>query len=76
MSKKLEFHFISSFFCRCICQALRKKVSVLVTHQLQYLQAASQILILKEVGGDKFVFGKLAMFRWLRLFQHFNAEGL
>ncbi|XP_015272616.1 PREDICTED: multidrug resistance-associated protein 4 [Gekko japonicus] len=35
-------------FEKCICQALRKKVSVLVTHQLQYLQAASQILILKE----------------------------
>ncbi|XP_054831012.1 ATP-binding cassette sub-family C member 4 [Eublepharis macularius] len=35
-------------FEKCICQALRKKLSVLVTHQLQYLQAASQILILKE----------------------------
>ncbi|XP_077200008.1 ATP-binding cassette sub-family C member 4 [Paroedura picta] len=35
-------------FEKCICQALCKKVCVLVTHQLQYLQAASQILILKE----------------------------
>ncbi|XP_066477246.1 ATP-binding cassette sub-family C member 4 [Tiliqua scincoides] len=35
-------------FEKCICQALHKKVSILVTHQLQYLRAASQILILKE----------------------------
>uniref|UniRef100_A0ACB8FJN8 Multidrug resistance-associated protein 4 n=1 Tax=Sphaerodactylus townsendi TaxID=933632 RepID=A0ACB8FJN8_9SAUR len=35
-------------FEKCICQALRKKLSVLVTHQLQYLPSASQILILKE----------------------------
>uniref|UniRef100_A0A803TE13 Multidrug resistance-associated protein 4 n=1 Tax=Anolis carolinensis TaxID=28377 RepID=A0A803TE13_ANOCA len=32
----------------CICQTLHKKVCILVTHQLQYLQAAKQILILKE----------------------------
>ncbi|NXF22407.1 MRP4 protein, partial [Rhodinocichla rosea] len=32
----------------CICQALRQKISVLVTHQLQYLRAANQILILKD----------------------------
>uniref|UniRef100_A0A8B9S7G7 Multidrug resistance-associated protein 4 n=1 Tax=Apteryx owenii TaxID=8824 RepID=A0A8B9S7G7_APTOW len=32
----------------CICQALHQKVSVLVTHQLQYLRAATQILILKD----------------------------
>ncbi|KAM6446472.1 ATP-binding cassette sub-family C member 4 isoform 1-T1 [Liasis olivaceus] len=35
-------------FEKCICQTLHKKVCILVTHQLQYLQAASQILILKE----------------------------
>uniref|UniRef100_A0A5F8HI53 Multidrug resistance-associated protein 4 n=1 Tax=Monodelphis domestica TaxID=13616 RepID=A0A5F8HI53_MONDO len=35
-------------FEHCICQTLHKKVTILVTHQLQYLQAASQILILKE----------------------------
>ncbi|KAJ7319899.1 hypothetical protein JRQ81_019410, partial [Phrynocephalus forsythii] len=35
-------------FEKCICQALHKKTCILVTHQLQYLQAASQILILKE----------------------------
>ncbi|KAJ6660858.1 hypothetical protein lerEdw1_017015, partial [Lerista edwardsae] len=35
-------------FEKCICQALHKKVCILVTHQLQYLRAASQILILKE----------------------------
>uniref|UniRef100_A0A8U7M4T4 Cystic fibrosis transmembrane conductance regulator n=1 Tax=Corvus moneduloides TaxID=1196302 RepID=A0A8U7M4T4_CORMO len=32
----------------CICQALHQKISVLVTHQLQYLRAANQILILKD----------------------------
>ncbi|XP_066872982.1 ATP-binding cassette sub-family C member 4 isoform X1 [Kogia breviceps] len=32
----------------CICQALYQKITILVTHQLQYLKAASQILILKD----------------------------
>ncbi|KAG8517021.1 Multidrug resistance-associated protein 4, partial [Galemys pyrenaicus] len=32
----------------CICQSLHEKVTILVTHQLQYLKAASQILILKD----------------------------
>uniref|UniRef100_A0A8B9U939 Cystic fibrosis transmembrane conductance regulator n=1 Tax=Anas zonorhyncha TaxID=75864 RepID=A0A8B9U939_9AVES len=35
-------------FEKCICQALHQKISVLVTHQLQYLRAATQILILKD----------------------------
>uniref|UniRef100_A0A8B9M7P6 Multidrug resistance-associated protein 4 n=1 Tax=Accipiter nisus TaxID=211598 RepID=A0A8B9M7P6_9AVES len=35
-------------FEKCICQALHQKISVLVTHQLQYLRAANQILILKD----------------------------
>ncbi|XP_059695210.1 ATP-binding cassette sub-family C member 4 isoform X3 [Haemorhous mexicanus] len=35
-------------FEKCICQALNQKISVLVTHQLQYLRAAHQILILKD----------------------------
>ncbi|XP_058040750.1 ATP-binding cassette sub-family C member 4 [Ahaetulla prasina] len=35
-------------FEKCICQTLHKKACILVTHQLQYLRAASQILILKE----------------------------
>ncbi|XP_056411570.1 ATP-binding cassette sub-family C member 4 isoform X4 [Hyla sarda] len=35
-------------FEKCISQALRKKLCILVTHQLQYLSAAKQILILKE----------------------------
>uniref|UniRef100_A0AC11B080 Uncharacterized protein n=1 Tax=Ovis aries TaxID=9940 RepID=A0AC11B080_SHEEP len=34
--------------CRCIRQALKEKVTILVTHQLQYLEDASQILILKD----------------------------
>uniref|UniRef100_A0A287AG73 Cystic fibrosis transmembrane conductance regulator n=1 Tax=Sus scrofa TaxID=9823 RepID=A0A287AG73_PIG len=33
---------------RCIRQALREKITILVTHQLQYLKDASQILILKD----------------------------
>uniref|UniRef100_A0A4W2CYB0 Uncharacterized protein n=1 Tax=Bos indicus x Bos taurus TaxID=30522 RepID=A0A4W2CYB0_BOBOX len=36
-------------FKQCICQALREKSTILVTHQWQYLKAASWILILK--GG-------------------------
>ncbi|XP_077339167.1 ATP-binding cassette sub-family C member 4 isoform X4 [Lithobates pipiens] len=35
-------------FEKCISQALRKKLCILVTHQLQYLTAAKHILILKE----------------------------
>ncbi|KAM8976173.1 ATP-binding cassette sub-family C member 4 [Pelodytes ibericus] len=35
-------------FEKCICQALREKLCILVTHQLQYLTATKQILILKE----------------------------
>ncbi|MEQ2218545.1 hypothetical protein XENOCAPTIV_004784 [Xenoophorus captivus] len=33
---------------RCICGLLRKKPRILVTHQLQYLKAADQIVVLKE----------------------------
>ncbi|XP_053420105.1 ATP-binding cassette sub-family C member 4-like isoform X7 [Nycticebus coucang] len=35
-------------FDLCICQTLHEKITILVTHQLQYLKAASQILILKD----------------------------
>ncbi|KAM9674349.1 ATP-binding cassette sub-family C member 4-like isoform 2-T3 [Dama dama] len=35
-------------FEQCICQALKEKITILVTHQLQYLKDASQILILKD----------------------------
>uniref|UniRef100_A0A8C4VSD5 Multidrug resistance-associated protein 4 n=1 Tax=Gopherus evgoodei TaxID=1825980 RepID=A0A8C4VSD5_9SAUR len=35
-------------FEKCIYRALHQKVSILVTHQLQYLHAVNQILILKE----------------------------
>ncbi|XP_016079635.1 PREDICTED: multidrug resistance-associated protein 4 [Miniopterus natalensis] len=35
-------------FQLCICQTLHEKITILVTHQLQYLKAASQILILKD----------------------------
>uniref|UniRef100_A0A3B4ZGW4 Multidrug resistance-associated protein 4-like n=1 Tax=Stegastes partitus TaxID=144197 RepID=A0A3B4ZGW4_9TELE len=36
-------------FEECICGLLKKKPRVLVTHQLQYLKAADQIVVLKEV---------------------------
>uniref|UniRef100_A0A4W5NGD4 Cystic fibrosis transmembrane conductance regulator n=1 Tax=Hucho hucho TaxID=62062 RepID=A0A4W5NGD4_9TELE len=35
-------------FEQCICGILKNKPRILVTHQLQYLQAADQILVLKE----------------------------
>ncbi|XP_040888565.1 multidrug resistance-associated protein 4 [Toxotes jaculatrix] len=35
-------------FEQCICGLLRNKPRILVTHQLQYLKAASEILVLKE----------------------------
>ncbi|XP_043334064.1 ATP-binding cassette sub-family C member 4-like isoform X7 [Cervus canadensis] len=35
-------------FEQCICQTLSKKITILVTHQLQYLEDATQILILKD----------------------------
>ncbi|KAB0372647.1 hypothetical protein FD755_015400, partial [Muntiacus reevesi] len=35
-------------FEQCIRQALKEKITILVTHQLQYLKDASQILILKN----------------------------
>ncbi|KAI4538915.1 hypothetical protein MG293_011182 [Ovis ammon polii] len=38
----------SYIMMRCIRQALKEKVTILVTHQLQYLEDASQILILKD----------------------------
>ncbi|KAM9674362.1 ATP-binding cassette sub-family C member 4-like isoform 1-T1 [Dama dama] len=38
----------SHLFEKCICQLLKEKITILVTHQLQYLKDASQILILKH----------------------------
>uniref|UniRef100_A0AAA9S4U5 ATP binding cassette subfamily C member 4 n=1 Tax=Bos taurus TaxID=9913 RepID=A0AAA9S4U5_BOVIN len=35
-------------FEQCVRQALKEKITILVTHQLQYLKYASQILILKD----------------------------
>ncbi|XP_030637683.1 ATP-binding cassette sub-family C member 4 [Chanos chanos] len=35
-------------FEQCICGTLKNKPRILVTHQLQYLKAADQILVLKE----------------------------
>jgi len=36
-------------FYRCICGVLADKLVILVTHQLQYVQHADHILVLKEV---------------------------
>ncbi|CAI9178844.1 unnamed protein product, partial [Rangifer tarandus platyrhynchus] len=38
-------------FEQCIHQALKEKITILVTHQLQYLEDASHILILKDVSN-------------------------
>uniref|UniRef100_A0A8C3AJU5 Multidrug resistance-associated protein 4 n=1 Tax=Cyclopterus lumpus TaxID=8103 RepID=A0A8C3AJU5_CYCLU len=38
-------------FEKCICGLLKNKSRILVTHQLQYLKAADQIVVLNEVGG-------------------------
>lgn len=34
---------------RCICGLLKNKCRILITHQLQHLRTADQILVLKEV---------------------------
>ncbi|OWK00667.1 hypothetical protein Celaphus_00016722 [Cervus elaphus hippelaphus] len=34
---------------RCICQVLHEKITILVTHQWQYLKDASQILLLEKI---------------------------
>uniref|UniRef100_A0A3Q3MK45 Multidrug resistance-associated protein 4 n=1 Tax=Labrus bergylta TaxID=56723 RepID=A0A3Q3MK45_9LABR len=36
-------------FDQCICGLLKNKIRILVTHQLQHLRAADQVLVLKEV---------------------------
>ncbi|KAK3603103.1 hypothetical protein CHS0354_027887 [Potamilus streckersoni] len=46
---------------RCICDYLKEKTRILVTHQLQYLKKADRILILKEgVIGDIGTFDELS----------------
>ncbi|KAL3867282.1 hypothetical protein ACJMK2_044496 [Sinanodonta woodiana] len=48
-------------FSRCICDYLKGKTRILVTHQLQYLKKADRILILKEgVIGDIGTFDELS----------------
>ncbi|XP_065758454.1 ATP-binding cassette sub-family C member 4-like [Muntiacus reevesi] len=47
-------------FEQCIRQALKKKITILVTHQMQYLKDASQILILK--GGKMVARGTYSEF--------------
>uniref|UniRef100_A0A4W6CWU9 ATP-binding cassette, sub-family C (CFTR/MRP), member 4 n=1 Tax=Lates calcarifer TaxID=8187 RepID=A0A4W6CWU9_LATCA len=39
-------------FEQCICGLLRNKCRILVTHQLQHLKAADQIVVLKEVCAE------------------------
>uniref|UniRef100_A0A8C3A6V1 Multidrug resistance-associated protein 4 n=1 Tax=Cyclopterus lumpus TaxID=8103 RepID=A0A8C3A6V1_CYCLU len=38
-------------FEKCICGFLKNKLRILVTHQLQYLQSADQIVVLRKVVG-------------------------
>lgn len=47
----VDSHVGRHLFDSCIMQHLKHKVRILVTHQLQFLKSASQILILKEVRG-------------------------
>lgn len=47
----VDSHVGRHLFDNCIMQHLKHKVRILVTHQLQFLKSASQILILKEVRG-------------------------
>uniref|UniRef100_A0A4W5PGR2 Multidrug resistance-associated protein 4 n=1 Tax=Hucho hucho TaxID=62062 RepID=A0A4W5PGR2_9TELE len=62
-------------FEQCICGLLRKKPRILVTHQLQYLKAADQILVLKEVsmcmGGSNAV--PYHLYSWVPV-QHMVEE--
>ncbi|CAG2172999.1 unnamed protein product [Oppiella nova] len=45
-------------FDKCICDYLKTKTVVLVTHQIQFIQKATKILVLKE--GRSLAFGTLA----------------
>ncbi len=38
---------------RCICGLLKNKTRILVTHQLQHLKVAEQIVVLKEVCAEE-----------------------
>ncbi|KAI4565329.1 hypothetical protein MJT46_009672 [Ovis ammon polii x Ovis aries] len=42
------FTYCTFYVCRCICQVLHEKITILVTHQWQYLKDASQILLLEK----------------------------
>ena len=45
------FTYCTFYLCRCICQVLHEKITILVTHQWQYLKDASQILLLEKVSN-------------------------
>lgn len=45
---------VSVFMVRCICGLLKNKCRILVTHQLQHLKLADQILVLQEVCAHAF----------------------
>ncbi|KAG0716160.1 Multidrug resistance-associated protein 4 [Chionoecetes opilio] len=48
LASAVDSHVSRHLFDHCIMKHLKHKVRVLVTHQLQYLSSASQILVLKE----------------------------
>uniref|UniRef100_A0A7N8WQN1 Multidrug resistance-associated protein 4 n=1 Tax=Mastacembelus armatus TaxID=205130 RepID=A0A7N8WQN1_9TELE len=55
----------------CICGLLRKKPRILVTHQLQYLKAADQILVLNEVCSCVLIF----VYVLKRTLENIRSEG-
>ncbi len=52
----VDAHVGKDIFQQCVCGALREKTRILVTHQLQYLNVAEKIIVMKagrvaEVGS-------------------------
>uniref|UniRef100_A0A674EFY5 Cystic fibrosis transmembrane conductance regulator n=1 Tax=Salmo trutta TaxID=8032 RepID=A0A674EFY5_SALTR len=60
-------------FEQCICGILKNKPRILVTHQLQYLQSADQILVLKEVCSWQGLTGATLIFGFARSLLMFNV---
>lgn len=74
----VDSHVSRHLFEDCIMKHLKHKVRILVTHQLQYLSSASEILVLKEVCAYIFtVFGTISQSKMLNDYSCFiNLEQL
>ena len=48
----VDTHVGRHLYDKCIKGFLKKKVCILVTHQLQYLKNADNIIVLKNVSTD------------------------